>query len=454
MRYRLFYFLLPLFLSATSLSQVSLQDKIGQMIMVGFSGTTVSDSLKKDLQSRNLGGVVLFASNVTSPAQLKTLTNQLKSFSSTPLMIGIDQEGGKVARLGSSNGYQPTNSAYKLGTLLGREDSTRYTASLMAGWLYSGGVNLNLAPVLDVITNPLNPVIAAKERSFSSDPAVVVNHARWFRDEFKKKGIITAYKHFPGHGSSQTDSHLGFTDVTNSWVESELTPYRSLINSGEVDIIMAGHIFNKNLDTSFPASISEKTITGLLRDSLKFNGVVISDELFMKAIADNYTFDYAVELCIKSGTDILLFSTNMYNKRSLAGYLIENIYSKIQSGVIKEELIHNAYNRIMKLKNNITTGVKYVQHIAASEPLLVSNYPNPFNSSSTIRFSLPKSDMVTIKVFDALGREVTTLLSKTLQSGVYSIVFEADRYNLSSSVYYYQVATSYDVKIGKMLLLK
>jgi beta-N-acetylhexosaminidase len=453
-RYKFVFAAIFLIIFDKSYSQVSLEAKIGQMIMTGFSGTTATDSLKYDLKYRNQGGVALYAANITNPNQLKILTTQLSSFSTEPLFIGVDQEGGKVARLGVNNGYSASNSAYRLGTIINREDSTRQTALMMANWLKTGGINFNFAPVVDVNVNPTNPVIGALERSFSANPITVASHARWFRDEFHKRGIFTALKHFPGHGSSQTDSHLGFTDITSTWSDMELIPYKSLIASGDVDLIMVGHLFNRNLDTSFPASLSQKVITNLLRDSLKFNGVVISDELFMKAISDNFTFDYAIELCIKSGTDIMLFSTDIYNKRSLTGYLIETISAKVRLGVIPEQLINNAYDRIMNLKKRLVSSIQYISQSSQDEDIRVSNYPNPFNAESTIKYNLPKTGMVRIIVYDALGREVTTLVDAITEKGEHSVKFNSGNYSLSSGVYFYQIKSDYGYKIGKMLLLR
>lgn len=449
-----FLVIILIFSSNISFSQVSLEDKIGQMIMVGFSGIEVPDSLKYDLQYRNLGGVVLFASNVKNPQQLLTLTTQLKKISKTFLFIGIDQEGGKVARLSQTNGYEATNSAYRLGSIINFEDSTRYTASKMAEWLYTGGININLAPVVDVNVNLLNPVIGMKERSFSDDPFVVTKHAKWFRSEFNKKGIFTTLKHFPGHGSSKTDSHLGFTDISDTWTVNELIPYKELIQTNSLDFVMVGHLYNRSLDSIYPASLSEKVITGLLRDSLKFNGIVISDELFMKAITDNYTFDYAIELCIKAGTDILLFSTNLYNKRSITGYLIETISEKVKKGIIPEQLINNSYDRIMRYKNRLLTNIKYYTKINTHNDIIISNYPNPFNSESKIKFSLPESGKIKIIIFDALGKEIITLIDSQFDKGEYIINFDANKLNLCSGVYFYTLFTKNNIITKKMLLLK
>jgi len=448
-----FLFLFFVFLINNSYSQ-SLEEKIGQMIMVGFTGTDVPDSLKYDIEKRNLGGIVLFASNITNPIQLKTLTNKLKLLSKEKLFIGVDQEGGKVARLNQNNGYEASNSAYYLGTIINREDSTRFTAAKMATWLNDGGINLNLAPVVDVNVNPLNPVIALKERSYSDNPFTVTNHAKWFIEEFNKKGVLTVLKHFPGHGSSMTDSHLGFTDITNTWKEIELIPYKELINKNSIDFIMIGHLYNKYLDSLYPASLSKKVVTELLRDSLKFKGLVISDELFMNAISDNYTFDFAIELCIKSGTDILLFKTNIYNKRSLVGYIIETVSDKVRKGIIPEELINNSYERIMKFKNKFISTVKCAKEILDNENIYLINYPNPFNSETIIKFSLPESGDVRFIVYDALGKEVAVLVNDFLNKGQYVIHFNSKDYKISSGVYFYTIFTKEKIITKKMLLMK
>jgi len=422
--------------------------------MVGFTGTDVSDSLKYDIENRNLGGIVLFASNITNPTQLKTLTNKLKLLSKEKLFIGVDQEGGKVARLNQNNGYEASNSAFYLGTIINREDSTRFTAAKMAKWLNDGGINLNLAPVVDVNVNPLNPVIALKERSFSDNPFTVTNHAKWFIEEFNKKGVFTVLKHFPGHGSSMTDSHLGFTDITNTWKEIELIPYKELITKSNVDFIMMGHLYNKNLDSLYPASLSKKVVTELLRDSLKFRGLVISDELFMNAISDNYTFDFAIELCIKAGTDVLLFKTNIYNKRSIVGYIIETVSEKVRKGIIAEDLINKSYERIMKYKNKFTSRVKYVSNIYDSERIYLKNYPNPFNSETKIQFSLPESGNVKFEVYDALGKQVAVLVNDFLNKGEYVINFNGNDYKICSGVYFYTLFTKDKAITKKMLLIK
>lgn len=222
----------------------NIKKKIAQMVWVGFSGTRLNDTIKIDLSKRNIGGVILFANNISNPNQIKLLNDTIKMFAKTPPFIAVDQEGGKVARLNSTNGFANTYTAYQLGTVFNSEDSTRKQAKLMATWLLQCGFNVNLAPVADVNVNPNSPAIGKLERSFSSNPYNVYLHDKVFIEEFEKQNIITCLKHFPGHGSALQDSHLGFTDISNTWQQYELTPYQNLINNDYSNIIMPGHLYN------------------------------------------------------------------------------------------------------------------------------------------------------------------------------------------------------------------
>ncbi|OQX83339.1 hypothetical protein B6D60_10635, partial [candidate division KSB1 bacterium 4484_87] len=211
----------------------TLREKIAQMVMVGFQNNSeFYDTLLVDISERNLGGVLLFKHNLQSPAQIKQLTNELKQYSHIPLLISTDEEGGVVARLNKSNGFENTYTAYQLGTIFNNEDTTRCTAGMMADWLWQTGININLAPVVDVNVNPVSPAIGRLQRSFSADPWTVFRHAKWYVDEFQKKQVICTLKHFPGHGSATADSHSGFTDITATWADSELVPYQQLCAEG------------------------------------------------------------------------------------------------------------------------------------------------------------------------------------------------------------------------------
>lgn len=448
---------LLLSLSSFLFAQPSLEQKIGSMIMVGFDGTSVPESIKADLQLRRLGGVVLFKNNIIDPLQIQTLTSELQSLSPQRLLIAVDQEGGKVARFTLSNGFDVTPTAYKLGTVINNEDSTRAAAALMAGWLSESGININFAPVADVNVNPNSPAIGAVQRSYSADPIVVGNHDRWFIGEFHRKNIFTTLKHFPGHGSAAADSHLGFTDITNTWSSAELIPFRSAVDSGIADLIMIGHLFNQQIDSVYPASLSSHAVASLLRDSLNFHGVVISDELFMNAISANYTFDTALELCVKSGTDILLFKTNLYNASSLTAYVVNVIASKVRNGIIAESIIDSAYNRIERLRSRIPASVRMFASAVPSESGLLPNFPNPFNGTTTIRYRIHQSSFVHLRVYDLLGREIAVLVQGEQPAGTYSAQFSF-RGNVTgeyaSGVYFYRLQADNFSETKKMVYVK
>ena len=330
-----------------------LRKKLGQMIIVGFVGESAPEGVLEDLSTRNLGGIVFDAANgnLKSPAQIQRAIDQIRNGAETPPFIAIDQEGGTVGRLNGSNGFASTPTAHELGTIVGSLDSTRKQASLMASWLRSCGFNVNLAPVSDVDVNPESPIIGNRGRSFSADPARVAAYDQVFVNEFHALNIITALKHFPGHGSAGTDSHLTLPDITHTWSASELTPYRELLKTNSIDMVMVGHLFNASLDSVYPSSLSRATVQGLLRDSLQYNGVTITDDLFgMKAITANFGYWDAAEYAINAGVDILMYAFNVLNNESLCRQLIDTLLSKVKAGLIAETRIDEAYNRILRLK--------------------------------------------------------------------------------------------------------
>ena len=339
---------------------VTLAEKVGQMIMVGFRGLSVDENspIVRHIQESHIGSVVLFDydaptrtydRNIQSPAQVAALTAALQAFSPTPLLIATDQEGGKVARLSPKWGFPATLSAQELGEM----EDLEYVAFLldeMAATVDASGINLNLAPVVDLNTNPDNPVIGAIGRSFGADAQVVIDHALTFIGAHRRQGVLTTLKHFPGHGSSTADSHKGFVDVTDSWSRRELTPYGTLIQQGAVDTIMTAHVFNEELDRTYPATLSKATITDLLRDELGFKGVVISDDMQMGAIADLYPYADAVALAINAGVDMLAIANNSVYDEAIAPRTADLILGMVADGRIPVSRIDESYARIMALK--------------------------------------------------------------------------------------------------------
>lgn len=343
----------------------SLNFKIGQMIMRGFRGLSAGEGseILRDISRHHLGGVILFdydvaeksaVRNIASARQVQALTKTLQAAAATPLFIAIDQEGGKVSRLKQKYGFPASVSEQYLGAL-DNTDSTRSCAEQTASLLDSLGINLNFAPDVDVNLNPANPVIGRLERSFSANTATVARHAAAMVDGFHAHHVLSALKHFPGHGSSHADSHLGFVDVTPYWSRSELEPFAILIQLGKCDMVMTAHIVNAQLDDRYPATLSNKIITGILRDSLGFDGVVISDDLQMKAITSVYGLEAAIELALNAGVDMLLFGNNTgtYDE-DIALKAIAIIRSLAQSGRIAPARIDESFRRIMRLKRTLT----------------------------------------------------------------------------------------------------
>ncbi|MCF8360266.1 MAG: glycoside hydrolase family 3 protein [Prolixibacteraceae bacterium] len=342
----------------------TLEEKIGQMLLVGFRGTELdaSNHIISDLEDYNLGGVILYEKdgpsqsrprNIESTGQVHQLVLDLKTHSREKLFVAIDQEGGVVDRLKATYGFPETVSAQYLGEL-NNEDSTRNRAAVLASTLQSMGINVNFAPVVDLNVNPESPAIGALGRSFSANPDTVVFHAGIFIDEHQKRGILNCCKHFPGHGSATADSHLGLTDVTQTWSEIELEPYRQLIDAGKCPMVMSAHVFNQNLDTAYPATLSHEILTGILRGQLGFNGVIVSDAMEMKAITEQYGQEEAIGLAINAGCDILVFSNNIseYNP-DVVPDVVSIILELVDKGKISEQRIDQSYERIMLLKSNI-----------------------------------------------------------------------------------------------------
>jgi beta-N-acetylhexosaminidase len=346
-----------------NLTAPTLDEKIGQMLMIGFRGSELSDDnhIIYDIKNLNIGGVVLYdfdlfsngemQRNITSPEQVKSLCTDLQTLNDSKLLISIDQEGGRVNRLKTTYGFPKVGvSTQYLGTL-NNLDSTRYYANLTANLLKGLGINFNYAPVVDLNINPKSPAIGGIERSYSKDTKVVTEHATAVLDVYKKYGIIGCLKHFPGHGSAAADSHLGITDITKTWQESELIPYKNLIASGKVEMIMTAHVYNANLDT-FPATLSKTIINDILREQLGWQGIIISDDMHMGAIAQHYGLEIAIEKAINAGVDILMFSNNsrdFYDAKA-ATKAIAIIKKLLKEGKITEAQIDKSYQKIIKLK--------------------------------------------------------------------------------------------------------
>ncbi|MCF6310676.1 MAG: glycoside hydrolase family 3 protein [Sulfurimonas sp.] len=337
-------------------SDKQLQKMIGRMLLVGFSNESIdkNSEIVRHIKQYELGGVILFdrfysnrskTKNISSPKQLQNLTSKLKSFSNKPLIISVDQEGGKVARLKPAYGFTKIPSAKQISTL--HVDRAKGIYKTQAQMLQTAGINCDFAPVVDLAVNPKNKVIYGLERSYGADTEEVVKYAKIFIDSLKNEKIISVLKHFPGHGSSLGDSHKGFVDISNTWNEIELEPYKELIKSNAVSMIMTAHVFNSHLDKKYPATLSYNVNTKLLREKLGYKGVVISDDLQMKAISKHYTLEQIVTLAINSGVDMLLFGNQLAEQN--IDELVEVIAKQVKNGAISMKRILESNKRLEQL---------------------------------------------------------------------------------------------------------
>ncbi|WP_345987223.1 glycoside hydrolase family 3 N-terminal domain-containing protein [Sulfurimonas sp. HSL1-2] len=358
MRILTLLFFLPLFLlGATEISDADLKAQIGRMLIVGFDAETLdaSDPFVRELRQYKPGGVILFdlgypdlkrTKNIRSPRQLAALTAQLQAFATAPLLVSVDQEGGRVARLKPAYGFPEVPSAEAVGM----RDDPAYAQQVygtLATTLSDAGINTDFAPDVDLAVNPDNTVIVGLKRSYGKSPEKVTRYAGIMLDALRAKKVVGVLKHFPGHGSSLGDSHKGFVDVSETWTPVELEPYRRLINEGKADMIMTAHVFNRRLDPDYPATLSHKINTELLRGELGFKGVIVSDDLQMKAISEHYSLEETVRLAINGGVDMLLFANQLGS--NMLGRIVETIYAEVKAGRISRERIVESNRRINAL---------------------------------------------------------------------------------------------------------
>ncbi len=336
-----------------------LKDKIGQMLIVGFRGTEIKpDSyIKQAIIDLNLGGVILFdydvpsngevERNILNPQQTQKLISDLKKIS--PLFIAVDAEGGYINRLKERDGFIYIPSAQEMGQM--NPERTKEYAFLLGKQLKEIGFNLNFTPVVDVNINPQNPIIGNLKRSFSNNPETVIKHALSFIQGLNENDIVSAIKHFPGHGSSEKDSHLGIVDVTNVYKQQELLPYKEIISQGYSDMIMTAHIINTNIDPQYPATLSPLFLQEILRKELEFQGIIISDDMQMGAIIDNYGYDEAIIKAINAGCDMLIISNNgsSYDEQDVYK-AVDIIFNAVKNQEISQEKINQSYNKIIELK--------------------------------------------------------------------------------------------------------
>lgn len=348
------------FFSLQAMAQAtdSLDIKIGQMLLIGFASTDVDSAVLKEVKNGKVGSLIIFEKNIppsNSFIALKKVIWTYQQAAAIPLIVAIDQEGGKVNRLKSKYGFPNSITARAMASARSL-DSVAFYAEATASTLAGLGINMNFAPVVDLASNPTNPIIAKHGRAFSANEDTVIMMAKEFINQHRKYNVMTSLKHFPGHGSSKADTHLGIADVTSTWEERELKPYERLIKSGYVDAVMTSHIVNKRLDTAgYPGTLSDDIIGGILRKQMNFDGVVFSDDMQMFAITKHYGLEESIRLAINAGVDIMTFSNNIFGSDQRTVDRVHSIVKQmVRDGKITESRIDESFRRIMRFKSQLS----------------------------------------------------------------------------------------------------
>jgi beta-N-acetylhexosaminidase len=338
----------------------------GQQLMVGFQGTEATqESVKrlfKAIEEGKVGGVIFFKHNIVSSDQIKKLLKDFKALATPyPLFLAIDQEGGRVQRLNASNGFADFYSAFEVSKRFSPEEAYHYYQK-MASMVKEAGFNVVLGPVGDLHANSKNgavcPVIGGLERSFSENPEKVASYAEAFIQAHHDHSLLTALKHFPGHGFATHDTHKGLVDITETWDALELEPFIKL--KEKADMIMGAHLVHRRFDSKDPLTLSSSFNREMLRKKVGFEGVIITDCLCMGAIQQHYSLKETVIKGLQAGNDILLFSNNAaaapdQDRFDKDEYEINSLHIILQQaldqGLISLQEMKASFSRILSLKN-------------------------------------------------------------------------------------------------------
>ena len=327
---------------------MNLEKKIGQLFIVGFEGTELSQSIVGLIKQEKIGGVILFSRNFKDVPQLIRLINDVQTcsleYQDVPLFVSVDQEGGRVSRLGPPFTQFP--SCAEIG---GSNDEiqTKSYAESLANELKVCGINMNYAPVLDILTNKENKVIG--DRAFGSDPDLVSCHGNIVIKEFLDQNLIPVGKHFPGHGATSLDSHFDLPEVDTSMEHLktvETIPFKKAIQNG-LEVIMTAHVRYHRMDPLFPATLSKTILTRFLKEELGYKGLIITDDLEMKAVERYYSEEEIPVLAVLAGADCLLVCHNHEKQQAF----IKGLKAEVKKGVISEKRIQESFDKIMDLKN-------------------------------------------------------------------------------------------------------
>jgi beta-N-acetylhexosaminidase len=329
---------------------MTLKEKLGQLVMAGFEGTRSSKAITRLVASTRVGGVILFRRNVENPVQVLSLTRSLqRAAPRAPLFIAVDQEGGRVSRL------PPPFTQFPAAAVLGKRKSVSLTYAVgeaMGRELAAVGINMNMAPVLDVNTNAANPIIG--DRAFGDSPIVVEEHGLALMVGLQDRRVIACGKHFPGHGATSADSHLELPEVVAPLRDLERTHLRPFEHAiaNRLAAVMTAHVRYPALDKREPATLSKKILTNLLRRAMGFDGLVVTDALEMKAISDRYDVAAAAFKAFQAGADLLLYCENP----DAPAEAIDALATAVKRGRLSEARVDQSLNRVLRLKERFLLG--------------------------------------------------------------------------------------------------
>jgi beta-N-acetylhexosaminidase len=353
--------------AAALVQNMSLDQKLGQMVIVEFNGPTLNADLMHMIQVSDISGVLIENKNgnAVTRQQLVSLNQSMQAQAHIPLFISTDYEGGLVNELRRITGERASEAT--IGAT--RDPNVAYNAGLNAAKdLTSLGLNVNFMPIVDVLTNPNNPGLP--DRTFGSDPQLVTQMGQAYLKGLTVGGVIGCLKHFPGLGSANLDPHFSLPPMNRSLATLnavDFVPYTTMINEGIVPMVMVTHILNPQLDPNLPTSLSPKVVTGILRDQLHFKGVIISDTLWMGGISNTYSLSQAAILAVKAGNDLILGPRGLQDTVTM----LTNMKQAVTSGQLSLDSINASAQRIiqMKLHYNILTRAQAQQLLSHSGAL-------------------------------------------------------------------------------------
>ncbi|WP_350333082.1 glycoside hydrolase family 3 N-terminal domain-containing protein [Coralliovum pocilloporae] len=330
----------------------ALEGEAGRLLMIGFHGSSANArsarALAAHMKERRAGGVVFLGHNVKSRKGIDSLTDLFGSASRGGGLIAIDHEGGAVQRLKARHGFTRLPKALRVGHKRSSSEARALYAQA-ARELKAAGFTLNLAPVADLHWKR-NPIIGRNGRAFSSDPAEVAAYAEAFVKAHRRNGVLCAVKHFPGHGLSRGDTHAGLVDITDSWSEAELEPFKALVRKGAADIVMSGHLYHRSLeDGGVPITFSRRALRGTLRTLLGFRGAIMTDDLDMGAIRKRYAQKEAVIRSLAAGNDLVLMTNSARPDKNLPKKAVRWISEAVENGRLNRRELSRSIDRVRAL---------------------------------------------------------------------------------------------------------